>query len=82
MPRNNVPDQEQNRQLLARLWDGVKRRGDGKCYCPCKMCKGLKTRRYLITTTEQHCRQHGHIEGGNEYRPLVCILIVYKLHKT
>ena len=26
---------EQNRQLLARLWDGVERKGDGKCYCPC-----------------------------------------------
>ena len=73
---------QKNREAIARLRSTLKRKGDGKCYCPYKMCKGLKTRRYLITTTEQHCRQHGHIEGGNEYRPLVYILIVYKLHET
>ena len=48
------PD-EQNRQLLARLWDGLKRRDDGKCYFPCSQCKGFKRRRILITTTRKHC---------------------------
>ena len=33
--RLNIPDpNEDNWQLLARLWDAAKRRGDGKCYCP------------------------------------------------
>ena len=36
MSNNNIPDpDEQNQQLLARLWDGLKRKGDGKCYCLC-----------------------------------------------
>ena len=52
MPRNNNvtghQDPEQNRQLLARLWDGVERRGDGKCYCPCSRCRGFNMRRLLI----------------------------------
>jgi hypothetical protein len=46
-------------------------RGDGKCYFPCYDCRDLQKRRLLITTTERHCREKGHIEGGCEYRPLV-----------
>ena len=70
------------RETIARLWSNLQRKGDVKCYCPCKMCKGLKTQRYLITIVEKHCRQHGHIEGGNKFCSLVCILIIYKIHKT
>ena len=73
---------QQNRETISILWSNLKRKGDGKCYCPCKNCKGLKTRRYLIKIVEEHCRKHGHIEGGNKFCPLVCILIVYKIHKT
>ena len=65
MSNSNIPDlNEQNRQLLARLWDGVKRKGDGKCYCPRSQYRGFKRRRKLITTTRKHCREHGHTEGG------------------
>ena len=76
MPRNNdvighQDPAEQNRQLLARLWEGVERRGDGKCYCPCSQCRGFNTRRLLIKTAKRHCREHGHVEGGHEYHPLV-----------
>ena len=36
MLNRNIPDpNEDNRKLLARLWDAIKRRGDGKFYCPC-----------------------------------------------
>ena len=79
---SNDINSQKNGETIARLWSNLKRKGDEKCYCPCKICKGLKTRRYLITTAKQHCRQHGHIKGRNEYHPLVSILIVYKLHKT
>ena len=68
----NIPNpNEDNRQLLARLWDAVKRRGDGKCYCSCTQCRGFKRRRILISTATKHCREHGHAEGGNKYRPFV-----------
>ena len=47
MSNSNIPDpDEQNRQLLARLWDGLKRKGDGKCYCPCSQCRGLRGEEY------------------------------------
>ena len=70
--RLNILDpNEDNRQLLARLWDAVKRRGDGKCYCPCTQCRGFKRIRILISTTKKHCREHGHAEGGNQYRQFV-----------
>ena len=69
--RLNIPDpNEDNRQLLARLWDAARRRGDGKCYYPCTQCGGFKRRRILISTATKHCREHGHTEEGNEYRPL------------
>ena len=71
MPRNNVPDQEENRQLFARLWDGVRKRGDGKCHCPCSRCRGFNPRRLLISTAKRHCREHGHVEGDHEYHPFV-----------
>ena len=70
--RLNIPDpNEDNRQLLARLWDVVKWRGDGKCYCPCTQCRGFKRRRKLISIATKHCTEHGHAEGGNKYNPFV-----------
>ena len=69
--RNNPDPNEHNRQLLAKLWDAAKRRGDGKCYFPCTQCRGFKRRRILISTAKKNCREHGHAEGGNEYRPFV-----------
>ena len=72
MSNRNIPDpNEDNRQLLARLWDAAKWRGDGKCYCPCTQCRGFKRRRILISIVTKHCKEHGHAEGGNEYRPFV-----------
>ena len=61
---------EQNNETMAALWAQFRRKPN-KCYCPCKKCKGLKTRRILITTAQSHCRQHGHVEGGHEFRPLL-----------
>ena len=70
--RLNILDpNEDNQQLLARLWDAAKRRGDGKCYCLCTQCRGFKRRRILISTATKYCREHGHAEWGNEYRPFV-----------
>ena len=54
MSNNNIPDpDEQNRQLLARLWDELKRKGDGKFYCPCSQYMGFKRRRLKITTVKK-----------------------------
>ena len=76
MSNRNIPyPNEQNQQLLARLWDASKRRGDGKHYCPCIQCRGFNRRRILITTATKHCREHGHAEGGNEYRPFVSLAL-------
>ena len=61
----------ENARKLARFRAALEARGDGKCYCPCNDCRGLQRRRLLITTAEIHCRDKGHAEGGNEYRPLV-----------
>ena len=69
--RNILDPDEENRQLHAILWDGLKRKGDGKCYCPCSQCRGFKRRRIRIKTARKHCREHGHAEGGYEYRPFV-----------
>lgn len=67
----NKMNPKQNKETIARLWSRFKRNGDGKCYFPCKKCKGLKNRRILITTAQRHCRQHDHIEGGKDFFPLV-----------
>ena len=65
MSNNYILDtNEQNRQLLVSLWDGLKRKGDGKCYYPCSQCRGFKRRRIKITTTKKICSEHGHGEGG------------------
>ena len=81
MSNSNILDLcEQNRQLLARLWDGLKRKGDGKCYCPRSKCKGFKRRRIKITTTKKHFREHGHTEGGHEYRPFVSFALYMFLY--
>ena len=69
--RNTLDLDEQNQQFVSRLWDGLKRKDDGKCYCPCSQCRGFKRRRIKITTTRKYYREHGHAEGGHEYRPFV-----------
>ena len=51
VPRNTMPDNmnlEKNKETITRLWSQLKRKGDGKCYCPYKNCKGLKNRRLLM----------------------------------
>ena len=69
---NNILDpHDQNHELLIRLWDGLKRKGDGKCYCPCSQCWGFKRRKINITTAKRHCREDGHAEEGHDYRPFV-----------
>jgi hypothetical protein len=35
------------------------------------IAEACKKKRLLITTTQRHCREKGHAEGGYEYRPLV-----------
>jgi hypothetical protein len=45
--------------------------GDRKCYFPHKKCKGYNRRRLLIKKTKKHYTEYGHLEGENEYRPLV-----------
>ena len=45
--------------------------GDGKCYFHCCECRGFNGRRLPLKIVEKHCRENGHVEGGNEYRPMV-----------
>jgi hypothetical protein len=45
--------------------------GDGRCYFPCNKCRGYNSRRVLIKIARKHCRYYGHLEGGDEYCPLV-----------
>ena len=72
----NIPDpNEQNWQFLSRLWDAEKIRGDGKCYCQCSQCRGFNRRIILITKATKQCREHGHDEEGNEYRPFVSLAL-------
>ena len=71
--------EEQNRETIARLWSNLKRKGDGKFYCLCKICKGLNRRRLLIRIIKRHCGENGHIEGGHDYHQLVsCSLYHFK----
>ena len=77
---NNILDpHDQNRELLARLCDGLKRKSDGKCYCPCSQCRGFKRRRINITIDKRHFREYGHCEGGHHYHPLVIFSLCMSL---
>jgi hypothetical protein len=61
----------ENDKKLARLRETLEVRGNGKCYFPCYDYRGFQNRIFFITTTQRHCREKGHAEGGYEYRPLV-----------
>ena len=77
---NNIVDpHDQNHELLARSWDGLKQKGDGKLYYPCSQFRGFKRRRINITTTKIHCREYGHDEGGHEYRLFVSFSLYMSL---
>ena len=44
------------------------------------MCKGLKNWRILITIAQSHCRQHGHVEGGHNFHPLLNVGFLLEEH--
>jgi hypothetical protein len=57
----------ENARTLTQFRPDLEVKGDGKCYFRCNDCRGLQTRRILITTTENHFRERGRVEGGYEY---------------
>ena len=74
---DNIRDFDQNRETIGRLLSKFQREGDDKCYCPCKHCNDLKTRRIKIKITKRHCRENGHTKGGFDYHQLVSCLLYY-----
>ena len=70
---------EQNNETMAALWAQFRRKPD-KCYCPCKKYKGLKNQIILITTAQSHCRQHGHVERGHNFFPLLNVYFLLEEH--
>ena len=64
----STPDEK--RALVMLKWHMVIH-GDGKCYCPCCECRGFNGRSLPLKIVEKHCRENGHIEGRNEYPPMV-----------
>ena len=81
LEHNNIPDpHDQNHELLARLWDGLKRKGDEKCYWTCSQCMGFKRRIINIIISKRHCREYGHAEGGHDYCPFVSFSLYMYLY--
>ena len=62
---------EENNKRYADFNAALEAKGDGKCYFPCNDCRGLRTRIFLRTRVEKHCKEKGHAEGGFEYCTLV-----------
>ena len=44
---------EENNRRYAEAMAALEVDGDGKCYCPCNGCRGLRTRRILLTSSEK-----------------------------
>jgi hypothetical protein len=64
----STPDKKTDLVMLKRQ---MVIHGDGKCYFPCCECRGFNGRRLPLKIVEKNCRENGHIEGGNEYCPMV-----------
>ena len=62
---------EENNKRYVEFKAALEAKGDGKCHFPCNDCRGLRTRKFLRTSAEKHCKEKGNAEGGFEYRPLV-----------
>ena len=58
---------EESLRAITKLQEQL---GDSKCWLPCKTCKGMK-RRILRSTTIKHCWEYAHLEGGNEFHPMI-----------
>ena len=41
---SNTFSWEENNRKYAEAMAALEAKGDGKCYCPCNDCKGLRTR--------------------------------------
>ena len=68
---HNLREFDQNRETITRLLSNFQREGNEKCYCPCKSCNNLKTRRIKIKLAKRRYRENGHIEGGFDFPTLV-----------
>ena len=62
---------EENNKRYVEFKAALEVKGDRKCYFPCNDCRGLRTRRILRTSADNHCKEKGHDEGEFEYSPLV-----------
>ena len=81
LEHNNILDpHDQNHELFARLWDGMKRKGDGKLCCPCIQCIGFKRRRRNLAIDKRHCREYVHAEMAHDYRPFVSSSLYMSLY--
>ena len=65
MPGNMNP--KQNNEIIARCGLSSKENLIHVIFLA-KSVRVLKNYRILITTTQSQCRQHGHIEGGHDFR--------------
>ena len=68
---SNKYTSEENNKRYVEFKVALEAKGDRKCYVPCNDCSGLRTRNFLRTSAEKHCKEKGHVEGGFEYRTLV-----------
>ncbi len=64
---DNIREFDQNRETIARLLSNSQRPNNDKCYCPCKCCNDLKTRKIKIKMTKRYYWENGHTEGGFDY---------------
>ena len=55
---SNTFSWEENNRRYAEAMAALEAKGDGKCYCPCNDCRGLRTRR-ILRTSKKIVRRRG-----------------------
>lgn len=63
---------EESLRAIARLIDQP---NDGECWFPCKMWKGLQSKRILKYLEKKHYWDYGNFEGRHKFHPLVSYLL-------
>ena len=66
---SNTFSWEENNRRYAEAMATLEAKGDGKCYCPCNDCRGLRTRRSLRKQLKKIVRRRGMMKGGMNIVP-------------
>ena len=73
---SNTFSWEENNRRYAEAMAALKAKGDGKCYCPCNDCRGLRTI-IILLINYKHLLLRSAISPWTYVVIIICVVMLY-----